>query len=99
MRGDDVRVGVPSAELGRDLALVAVVAEGEEEADGDRLGVELGQRREVERLQLALRPDPAADADAALERHERLGVLRARPVEVRPGLAAEVEEVLEARRS
>jgi hypothetical protein len=75
-----VRVGVPAAKLLGDLALVARVAEGEEEADGDRLGIELGQRREVERLELASRPQPAAHADAALERHERSGMLGARPV-------------------
>ena len=84
-------------QLGRDGLLVRRVAEREEEADGDRLRLaELGERVEVERLELALRPEPAADAVAALERHERLRMLGAEAVEVRARLAPQVEQMLEA---
>ena len=82
--------------LGHDRALVTRVPKGEEQADRDRLGVELGKRLQVERYQLALPPYPAADAYAAIERHERLGMLGARPVQVRAGLAPELKQVLEA---
>ena len=75
---------------------MARVAEREEEADGDRLCVDLAQGLEVERAKHALRTDALGDSEAALQRHERLGVVLAEPVEVRSGLAAEVEEVLEA---
>ena len=74
------------------------VPEREEQADGDRLGVELGKRLQVERLELAVPPDPPSNADAALERDERLGMLGAGPVQMRARLAPEVEQVLEALR-
>src|SRR5579884_4556653 len=87
-----------AAQLRRDGLLVRRVAEREEQADGNRLHVaEVGQRVEVERLELSLGTDPAADAVAALERHEGVGVLRAEPVEMGACLAAQVEEMLEAR--
>ena len=40
-------------------------------------------------------PDPLGDAVTALERHERLRLGLAEPVEVRTRLPAQVEEVLE----
>ena len=86
------------AQLARDGLLVRRVAKREEEADRDRLGlVELGERVEVERLELALRPEPAPDAVAPLERDERLRMLGAEAVEVRARLAPQMEQVLEAR--
>ena len=95
VRGDDARPGQAAPQLLGDLALVARVAEREEEADGDGLGVDLGQRLEVERPQHALRPDPLVDSKAALQRNERLGMVLAEPVQVRPRLPAQVEQVLE----
>ena len=53
----------------------ARVAEREQQADGDRVRVDLRQRAELERRDHPVRPDPLADAEAALERHERLGML------------------------
>ena len=85
--GDDVGAGMAAAKLGCDRLLVAVVPESEEETDGDRLRVELGKRCEIERLQLSVPPDATAHADRALERNERLRMLRAGPVQVRTGLA------------
>ena len=91
-----MRVGVAAAQLGGDLLLVARVAEGEQEADGDRLGVDGRQGPEVERRDDALRPHPLVDADAAVEGDERVGVVHLRAVQARPGLAAELQQVLEA---
>ena len=96
VRGDDVRVRVAAAQLGGDGALRLAVAEREEQRDGDRVGVDLRERGEVERDELACGAGSAAHAEAALERDERRRMLRARPVEVRPRLAAEVQDVLEA---
>ena len=98
VRGDDVSGRVAPPQLVGDGELVSGVAEREEQADRDRLGVELGQRAQVERLEHALGPDPLSHAVTALERDERLGVLGAQPVEVRPRLPAQVQEVLEAGR-
>ena len=94
-----MRAGIAAPKLVRDRALVPRVPEREEEADGDRLRVELRQRLEVERLELAVPPDATSNADAALQRDERLGMLCAGPVEVRARLAPEVKQVLEARRA
>ncbi len=92
-----MRVGVPAAQLRHDRALVRGVAEGEEQADRDRLGiVQIRQGGEVERLQLAVGPDPAAHSDRTLERHERLRMPSTEPVEVRAILPPQVEDVLEA---
>jgi hypothetical protein len=38
------------------------IAEREQRADGDRFGIELGQRVERERLEHAVRPDALANA-------------------------------------
>ncbi len=99
MGGDDVGVGMPATKLGRDRLLVPPVPKREEETDGDRLRVQLRQRCEIERLQLAVPPDATAYADRAFERDERLRMLRAGPVEMGAGLASQVEDVLEARRA
>ena len=50
-----MRIGVAAAQLARDGLLVGRVTEGEQQADGDRLGVERRQRLEVERLDLTVR--------------------------------------------
>ena len=81
-----------------DGALVLRVPVGVQQAHGHRLGVERLERGEVELLDDAVRPHPLAHAVRALERDERLGMLRAEPVEVRAGLAPEVQDVLEPRR-
>ena len=54
------------------------------------------QGAEVQRLQLALGAEPPADAVTALDRHERLGMLGAEPVEVSARLAPQMKEMLEA---
>src|SRR5205814_991939 len=64
--------------------------------DRDRLGIHLGQRIEVELDEDAVGAGPLTDAEAALERNERLRMRLAEPVEARARLAAEVEDVLEA---
>src|SRR5207248_7976148 len=68
--GDDVRVRVAPAQLLGRGELVARVAEREEKADRDRLGIDL--RELTERLELAVGADPAGHAVTPLERHERL---------------------------
>src|SRR5205823_11486741 len=84
-------------QLRRDGRLVRRVAEREEEADSDRVRITYGrQGAEVQRLQLALGAEPPADAVTALERHERLGMLGAEPVEVSARLAPQMKEMLEA---
>ena len=97
MRGDDARPGQPPPQLLGDRPLVRGVAEGEEQADGDRLrAVEIRQRVELERLEHAVGADPLTDAVTALERDERLRVRRAEPVELRAVLPPQVQQVLEA---
>ena len=64
---------MPPSQLLCDRPLVRRIAEGEEQAHGDRLRVaDVGQRREIERLELAVGPEAPANAVAALERDERL---------------------------
>ena len=91
-----MRVRVAAAQLGGHDALRLAVAEGEEERDGDRVGVERRESREIERDELARGACSAAHAEAAFERDERWRMLGARPVEVRPRLPADVQDVLEA---
>ena len=67
-----------------------VVAEREERAHRDRLGREIRQRREVERLDHAVGPHALADAEAALERHDGRFVVAAEAVQVRAVLAPQV---------
>ena len=95
MRGDDPGRGQAASQLRGELTLVARVTEREEEADGDGLGLDLAQGLEVERAKHPLRTDPLGDSEAALQRHQRLGVVLAEPIEMRSRLPAEVEEVLE----
>ena len=85
-----------AAHLLGDEPLVRRVAEGEEQADGDGLRVQVGQRVEIERLDDPVRPDALVDADAAVERNERVRMVVAEAVEMRTRLAAQVEDVLEA---
>ena len=87
---------IAAAELLGDPALRPCIAKREQQRDGDRVGVELGQGREVERGELAVGARTPAHADASLERDERRGVLHTRPVQVRPRLPAQVQHVLEA---
>ena len=89
-------VRVASPELRCDGSLVLAVAEREEQRDGDRVRIDLGQRVEVEWDELAVGADPAPHAEATLERDERRRMLGAGPVQVRAGLAAQVQDVLEA---
>ncbi len=96
MRSDDVCLRRSPAQLGGDGALVRRVAEREEQADGDRLGVHLGQRREVERPDDAVRADPLAHAVTSFDRDERLRMPRLGSVEVGTVLTPQVEQVLEA---
>jgi hypothetical protein len=86
----------PPPQLVADGALVSVVAERKEQADGDRVRVDLGERREVKRLDDAARAQPLPHAEGPLERDEGLGMSGAEPVEVGRVLAPQVERVLEA---
>ena len=52
----------PSPHLGRDRLLVRRVAIGVEQADRHGLRVELGQRRELDRRELSLRPEAPTHA-------------------------------------
>ena len=90
-----MRLRVPPALLGGDRPLVRRVPESEEQADGDRLGVDVGERLERERGDDPVGPDPLAHADAALERDERLRLVDLEAVEMSAVLAAQIEEVLE----
>src|SRR5438309_9708059 len=74
-------------------------ANRDRQSDSNSQCDDLGQRAEVELAQHSLRPDALLDPDAALERDERLRVRRARPIEVRAGLATQVEKMLEAGRA
>ena len=91
--------GMAAAQLRGDGALVTRVLEGEEQADGDRLGVELRQRGQIEGGDDPFGPDPLGDAVTALERDERLGLGVAEPVEMRARLPAQVEDMLEPGRA
>ncbi len=67
-----------------------------QEANRDRLGVDLGQRVEREWLELAVRAHPPGHAETALERNERLRVRGTQSVEMCACLPAQVQQVLEA---
>jgi hypothetical protein len=71
VRGHDVGVRVAPTELRRHGPLRLAVAKREEERDGDRVRLDLGQRVEVERDELAVGADTAPDAEATLERDDR----------------------------
>ena len=91
-----MRARQPASELSRNRPLVRPVPEREEQAHSDRLGVDLGQRGEVELFEHPVRSDPLAHAEAALDRDERLRMVLAQPIEVRSRLAPQMEKVLEA---
>ena len=99
MRGDHADTGKPATQLVGHGALVTRVPECEEQADGDGfdVGVDLRERGKIERIEDSLGPDPLAHPEGAVERHQRLRVVLAEPVQVRPVLPPDVQEVLEAR--
>ena len=95
VRRDDAHVRIPPAQLVCDGDLVTGIAKRKEKADRNCVDIpDVGQGFEIECLQLAVGPEPSADAVAALERHERVGVLRAQAVQVRARLPAQVQQVL-----
>ena len=95
VRRDDVRVGSGAAALRGDARSCSGTIRVQQ-ADGDRLGVELGQR-----ARSSGSSTPSGPSARARRRTARAGRAardaRAEPVEVRAGLPAEVEQVLEAR--
>ena len=95
MRRDDSGLWQPPPHLRRDRQLVSRIAKREKQTDGDRLGVELRERIELEPLDHPIRPSPFADAEAALQRNEWRRLLGAEPVEVGPVLTPQVQQVLE----
>src|SRR5947208_13595467 len=97
MRGDNPRSREPPSQLFRDGALVPRVAKREQRADGDGFRLEFRKRIEVEVANDAFRPDPLFYTEAPLEWHERLWMVFAEPIEMRPRLPAQVEQVLESR--
>ena len=85
--------------------LVAGVEVGEEEADRDRLGAGLADRRREalglsvrQRLDDPFRADPLGRLEAQLRVDQRRRARRAEAVEVGPVLAADLEQVGEAAR-
>src|SRR5207247_7805633 len=82
---------------GGDRALVCRVPVGVQKADRDRFRVEVRQRVELERRELAGGDDASANADTALEGNERLGMRLAEAVERSTVLTSEVQQVLEPR--
>ncbi len=98
VRGDDVGVRQAPPQLLCDRRLVSRVAEREQRADCDRLGADLRQRVELEGDEHSVRAHALAHAVAVLQSYERPGMLGTEPVQVRAVLAAQVEEMLEARR-
>ena len=81
----------PAPELFGHRTLVRRVAIGMQETDRNGFGIDLRQRVEVQGLELTRRAHAPAHAVRALERHERFRPGRARPVEVRPCLSAQVQ--------
>jgi hypothetical protein len=96
VRRDDACVRQAPPQLLGDRTLVRVVTVSVQEADGDGVRVDLGQRRELERFKLLVGPDPSAHAVAALERDERLWPVGAGAVKLRTRLPSQVQKVLEA---
>ena len=99
VRRDDVCRRQAAAQLGGDGLLVARIPKREEQGDRHGLHVDLRQGAEIELLEHTFRADALAHAVAALQRDERIRMALAEPVEMRPGLTAEVQKVLEARRA
>src|SRR4029453_18252840 len=60
VRGDHMCIGESATQLLRNRPLMRVVAVGVQQADRDRFRLDLRQRREVEYLELTLRPQTAA---------------------------------------
>ncbi len=83
-----MRARVAAPEFLYDRELVFRMAEGEEKADSDRLGVNLRKRVEAKRLELPVGAHALDHADAAVERDERRRMLDTRPVEVSTRLPA-----------
>src|SRR5262245_44848122 len=85
-------------ELRRHRSFVRGVAEREQQTDRDRVRLADGwEGLDLERLELTVGPEATADAVAALERHEWLGMLGTQAIEMRARLAPKVQEMLEAR--
>src|SRR6266568_4208079 len=95
---DDVDVRQAASQLVRDRALVCRMTVRVQETNGDRFGVDLRKRFELELAQLAARIRALAQAEAALEWHERLRLRLAQPVEVRARLPTQMQQMLEAGR-
>src|SRR5215475_1125921 len=97
---DDPSTGQPPPQLLGDRLLVRRVAEREEQAHSDGLDVvtELRERPKLQRSDHPLWPDPLADADTALQRHERFRMRGAEAVQLRAVLPPQMEQMLEARR-
>ena len=103
VRGGDVDPGkLPPQVLG-ERSLVGWVTVGEEQADRDRLGAALAQRRRQARglpgaewLDHPVGPDPLRRLEAQLALDKRGGLGRAEPVEVGAVLAGDLEDVGEA---
>jgi hypothetical protein len=93
---DDVGTWQPPSQLVRDRELVGRVAEREEQADGDRLRVDLWQRPQIQGLDNTVRPDPLSHAVAALERHERRRMVSTESIQMRAVLAAQMQQLLES---
>src|SRR5207237_4892893 len=73
------------------------VAEGKEQAHGNRLCVaDVGQRRQVERLELAFWTETAAHAVTPLDRDEWRGMFVAEAIQVCTRLSTQMKELLEA---
>ena len=66
-----------------------------QQAHGNRVRVYVRKACEVKRLELPFRAHPPGNSVTALERHERLPPGRARPIEMRARLTAQMEEMLE----
>jgi hypothetical protein len=98
VRGDHMCGRQPPPHLVGHSLLVRSVAKREEEADRNRLGVERGKRRELERLENALGPDSLPHAEAPLERDQRLRIRLTEAIEVSPRLPSEMKKMLEAGR-
>ena len=97
MRGDDGAPGIRR----RSSSATARSWDGSRNANSRQTATasasSSGSDVEVEWLEHAVRPDPLPHAEAALEGHERLGMVGAQPVQVCAVLAPQMEEMLETR--
>ena len=99
----DVDVGQQLREQLREQALVGGVGVGVQQRYGDGLGPRAGDLLHEgaggacgERLQRAIGPHPLGCAEAQRGGHQRRGCCLAEPVEMRAGLAGELDDVGEA---